>query len=467
MILAIWAAVVALAVVAVNAARRQGYARWFHPLSLPLAAITVMSLGGPLWVYLTHRPSGLLYDPGHAPLGASLLQVPLSGIACAALVLVIGGYFAGAGLALTMISPAEGRPAPPFRYQRMRQAGLALMAAAAGGRLLADFLGRGHSYGVNQFQYGPGAALAAAASEMVLPGLILVTMMAFGPEKPERMRDLLRGREWLALSVYALAVAGAGERSGLIAPAVYLAWAYGTQVRAIRVRWVIASVVVALAFGAVISGYRSGGGVRVPSPGVMAQDGAGDVSSAAWLTEQTVIHVPSAFPFAHGATYAAALEAQVPGPVARKTGATSRTAAAEFRDIISYSDPDQGFSEAFPAEAYLNFGMAGCVGAGMFLGFLLGWAWRRHRVPGFRAQDVLYPLLLAGLVYGFRSDALTQVKEVLYPALTVCAVVAWCRLRGNADVQESPLASRTSAQAEVRGKDGCGLQVSHQSAVSN
>ena len=48
---------------------------------------------------------------------------------------------------------------------------------------------------------------------------------------------------------------------------------------------------------------------------------------------------------------------------------------------------------------------------------------------GNEAADVLYPVLLAGLVYGFRSDALTQIKDVLYPMLIVTALMGWYRVR--------------------------------------
>ena len=87
------------------------------------------------------------------------------------------------------------------------------------------------------------------------------------------------------------------------------------------------------------------------------------------------------------------------------------------------------FAESLPSEAYLNFGLAGCVGAGLFLGALMGWAWRKHQATAVRARDLLYSVLPAGLIGGFRSDALGQIKEVLYPMLIVWVLMGLYRLR--------------------------------------
>jgi len=65
----------------------------------------------------------------------------------------------------------------------------------------------------------------------------------------------------------------------------------------------------------------------------------------------------------------------------------------------------------------------------VLLGAVVGWAWRRGRRVPASTRDVLYPVLLAGLAYGLRSDALTQVKDVLYPMLAVWLVTSWCQAR--------------------------------------
>ncbi len=421
---AAWCAAAALAVALIVAVTRRG--RWFHPLSLPLAAIAVMSLAAPLWVQATHEPAGLLYSPGYVPAGQPLAAA-LSATAWAALVLVVAGYLAGAAATLAIVTPTVPYAiGPEFRYRDMRRAGFALLATGAVSQALVTFLGAGTPYGADQLRYGLTSFLADAAATGMLAGLVVVTAAHTG--RVTGLRGLLRGREWAALGLYALAVALSGQRAGLIAPGVYLAWTYTTRVRTIPARWAVAALLLALYGGAVIAHYRTDGNLSPGSPTAVAASAAGDVSASAWLTEQTVMHVPSGAPYLHGSTYLAAAEGQLPGPVSRRLGVTSRTASAVFRDLISFYDPNQGFAESLPSEAYLNFGLPGCFGAGLFLGVLTGWAWRKYRaVPG-RARDVLYPVLLAGLIYGFRSDALTQVKDVLYPMLAVCALMACYRL---------------------------------------
>lgn len=428
---AVWGGTFAVAVAAVAAAVMKGHhAGWFHPLSLPLGAVAVMSLGAPLWVYVTHEPAGLLFDPGHAPANALPLAAAVSVTACEALALTLVGYLAGAAAALAVtpeLAPIKGELV--CRYGALRRTGFTLMACAALTEAALAIAGRGSAYGTNQTSYGAGAAAAAAVPLTLFAGLILVTVAAPHYGKPRRARDLLRGREWTALAVYNIATAAGGGRAGLIAPAVYLAWAVSTQVRVIPARWVLTAIAVALAAAAAIAGWRTGDSLSPGSPAAIARAAAGAVYSPAWLTQQTVARVPSQQPYLHGSTYVAALEGQLPGPLARVTGADSRTASARFRDLIDFTNPDEGFAESYTSEAYLNFGLPGCAAAGVLLGAVVGWAWRRcRRVPA-STRDVLYPVLLAGLAYGLRSDALTQVKDVLYPMLAVWLVTSWCQAR--------------------------------------
>jgi hypothetical protein len=429
-----WVAALVLALAALVALARKGrHAGWFHPLSLPFATLTLMSLGGPLWVYFTHQTVGLLYLTGYQPLMPSGLAAAVSVTACTALTLVMVGYLMGVGAAFVLTQQAK--PAvvdqrwPMFRYREMRRAGLTFMAVGAFSQLAVAVLARGTAYGANQLQYSLGSILGPGAATALLVGLILVTLTASHTTKPKRLRDLLRGWEWAALVLYVLTVALSGERAGLIAPTVYLAWVYSTQVRAIPLRWITAVALLAFITGSVITSYRADDGLSPGSPGVIARRAVGGVSSSAWLTQQTVIHVPSTVGYMHGSTYLAAVEAQLPGPLARAVGAPKRTASAVFRNLIGFYDPNQGFAESYPSEAYLNFGLAGCLGAGLFLGALMGWAWRKRRETATRARDLLYPVLLAGLVYGFRSDALTQIKDVLYPMVAMCVFMGWYRLR--------------------------------------
>ena len=370
--LAAWVAAVVMVVAALVALAHKGrHAGWFHPLSLPFATLTVMSLGAPLWVYFTHQAVGLLYDTGYQPPTASTLGVAVSVTACMALTLVVVGYLIGVGAALVLITQTKpavvDQRSPMFRYQDMRRAGFTLMAVAAVSQLAVAVLARGTTYGANQLQYGLPSILGAAAATTLLVGLILVTLTASHTTKLKSLRSLLRGWEWATLSLYILAVALTGNRAGLIAPTVYIAWVYSTQVRVVALKWIVAGLLLALITGTVISNYRQNNDLSPGSPSVVIQNAVGDVSSSAWLTQQTVIHVPSTEGYLHGSTYLAAVESQLPSPLARAVGAPTRTASAVFRNIIGFYDPNQGFAESYPSEAYLNFGLAGCLGAGLFL----------------------------------------------------------------------------------------------------
>ncbi len=276
---AVWGCAVAVDVAAVAAAVLKGrHAGWFHPLSLPLGAVAVMSLGAPLWVYVTHEPAGLLFDPGHAPANAPPLAAALSVTACEALALTVAGYLTGAAAALAVTrEPAPVKGGPVFQCGALRRAGFTLMACGALTAAALTIAGRGSAYGADQTSYSTGAAAAPAVPESLLAGLILVTVAAAHSGKPARARDLLRGREWTALAVYAMATAAGGGRAGLIAPAVYLAWAVSTQVRVIPARWVLTAIAVALAAAAVIAGWRAGDGLSPGSPAAVAQAAASDV----------------------------------------------------------------------------------------------------------------------------------------------------------------------------------------------
>jgi hypothetical protein len=416
-----------------------------------------MSLGAPLWVCFTRKSAGLLYDVGYQPANAPALAAAVSIRACEALTLVLAGYIIGAGVAIALIraaSPTTGSR-PIFRYREMRRAGLTLMAAGAVAQMVAAALTRGTAYGANQFQYGWRSVIDPSASTALLVGLILVTLTASHTTKPTRLRNLLRGREWAVLSLFFLAVALKGGRGELIAPAVYIAWAYSTQVRVIAIKWIVAGLVLALIGGTVISNYRQGAGLWPESPAVVLQNTVSGVSSSAWLTQQTVIHVPSTQGYMNGSTYLAAVEGQLPGPLSRALGVPTRTASTLFRDIIGFSDRNQGFAESYPSEAYLNFGLAGCLGAGLFLGALMAWAWRKRREIATRPRDLLYPVLLAGLIAGFRSDALAQIKDVMYPIFALWMLMRCYRLR--LAIADHPSSNHPSALAGFLNAPGHGV----------
>lgn len=425
--LAIWAvALSSVVIVLVSVSRGRDYA-WLHPLSLPFGMLAAMSLGAPLWVYITHSPVGLIYDTGHETASTSALAVAVSLTACEALTLVLAGYLAGSCLALTLTaSPQRSvlsqRPST-FRYGDMRRTGLLLMIAAAVSQIAIAALTRGTAYGVNQFQYGWPSILDPAAATLLLAGLALTTIAPSQTKRPKRLPELLSRSEWLTLFIYVSSVVLRGGRGELIAPAVYLAWIYNTQVHFIRFRWIGIGILLTIIAGSAISNWRDTNSLWPGTPSVVVQNALSAVNSSAWITQETILHVPSSQGYLHGSTYLAAVEGQIPGPLSRAAGVPARTASTRFREIIGFSNPNQGFAESYPSEAYLNFGLIGCLGAGVLFGALMGWSWRKCRTTAIRPLDLLYPILLAGLISGFRSDALTQIKDVLYPMLVLSIVM--------------------------------------------
>jgi hypothetical protein len=268
---------------------------------------------------------------------------------------VLFGYAVGVcGLRLLTSRPrsaALGPRSPAFRFADMRRAGLSFMGLGAVLQLAVAVMTRGAAYGVDQVQYGLPAMLTPAATTSFMAGLIAVTVVASHTCAPSRLRSLLHVPEWLMLALYFAGVAVTGQRGQLIAPVVYLAWVFGTRIRPIKLSWILIGLVCTLTVTAIISNYRDGQGVLPSSPSAVVQTALSDASFSAWLTEQTARHVPASYPFAHGSTYVAAVEGQLPGPVSRVVGAPTRTASAVFRQIIDFSDPNQGFAESYPSEA--------------------------------------------------------------------------------------------------------------------
>jgi len=131
-----------------------------------------------------------------------------------------------------------------------------------------------------------------------------------------------------------------------------------------------------------------------------------------------VERVPFETSFLQGSTYVASIERQLPGAIAVAVfGPPTNTASFEFRRLIGFSNPDAGFGFSLPSEGYLNFGLGGVLAAALMLGGLLGYAARRTAIRPTHARHLLYAILLATLPLSFRSDALQQIKTVLYPML--------------------------------------------------
>ena len=235
---------------------------------------------------------------------------------------------------------------------------------------------------------------------------------------------MLGTREDYALfAIFVVATFLAGRRGELVAPAIFALWVYHTRIRPIRVATAVLMVLaVALVFQGV-SGARVGfsfyGGA-----GVALNRTASSLGTPIFITSKLIERVPSRVPFARGETYLAALERQLPSPVSIALfGPPTNTGAFKFREILNYGDPNSGFGFSLPSEAYLNFGLGGALLIGGLVGLLFGYAYRRQGPDPTSAVHYLYPVLLATLPLGLRSDALTEIKMVAYPMIAIAIFI--------------------------------------------
>jgi hypothetical protein len=164
-------------------------------------------------------------------------------------------------------------------------------------------------------------------------------------------------------------------------------------------------------------------------------------------------YVPDSEPLRLGSTYVAALQRQLPGPIALEIlGPPTDTASFELRQMLGFYDPDAGFGFSLPAEGFLNFGLVGVVGACVVTGLLLGGSYAR-RPAGLpdRALHVLYPLIVASLPLSLRADAVQQIKTVLYPMVFAAVVFALARQGDEPEPVHRPLSCSNDRVPRVAG----------------
>ena len=203
-------------------------------------------------------------------------------------------------------------------------------------------------------------------------------------------------------------------------------WAHHTYVKRLRA-WTLALLIVFVLGVFTTVGYEREPTGTVGRPSVL-QSSLVDIASPTFITANVVSDVPAEHPYYLGTTYLAAWERQLPGFIANRilgspATATTPTGSFAYRDLIGFTNPNQGYGFAFPAESYINFGMPGVFLTGAGLGWLLAWSYRRCRADPSRAIHLLYPVLISTLPDGFRTDALGELKMVLYPMIILALVL--------------------------------------------
>jgi hypothetical protein len=97
-----------------------------------------------------------------------------------------------------------------------------------------------------------------------------------------------------------------------------------------------------------------------------------------------------------------------------------------YRELVGFTDPTQGWGFSEPTEAYLNFGFIGVLILAAAIGWLFGrsFLWASASDRRGRFATYVYPLLISYLPFGLRSDALGQLKSIIYP-LVIVGISVW------------------------------------------
>jgi hypothetical protein len=296
-------------------------------------------------------------------------------------------------------------------------------------------VGAVHHRGLNQLAATP--SLSALLDPTEISALILILTA----HRLARRDALMARLDWVLVAVLIVATGAHGSRGNAIELLLIVTLAHAYRRR--KVFAVVAGATVMAVFGVVVLQYRSAEAGHTVTTGA-AQILIGDMTVAAFSTGATAAVVPRDVPYAHGSTLVAALERQLPSPIAnRMFGPPDDTAASRFRELIGFTNQNAGIGYSIPAEGYLNFGRIGVLGICLLLGLAFAWAYARFDFSVGRTSRLLYAVLVAVLPFGLRSDSLGLIKSVLYSAIliqlaliaarqprhTVAALMAWLRPR--------------------------------------
>jgi len=398
-LLVAWALVVMLVFVSVRLANRD----WFFPFAFPFFYVGISLMAPVLYLSVLRRRLGIL-DPSDVSL--RLVEV---------FALTIVGL--GIGLAAGMlVKRSSDRPPRTLDYPRLLRWGRIGMALCLPAQAFEVFSRLGRPYGKGFVGFGLSQLIDNFASHVLFAAVILTVIANVHLRK-----SVLASLDVALLMSFTLSTLIIGSRAQMIAPAIFVMWAQHTFVRRIRLTWLLALTVFLLVVLQGVSGVR-GGGEFYTSGESSVERTLDDLSSPVFITGMLLDRFPSTQDFTGGSTYLAAVTRQLPSPVAvALLGPPDDTGSFVFRRSIGFINPDAGLAFSLPSEGYLNFGMAGVLAAGLAVGLIMGFAYREHGFPPVRARLLLYPVMVASLPLGLRSDALGQIKGVLYPLL----ILAW------------------------------------------
>jgi oligosaccharide repeat unit polymerase len=275
-------------------------------------------------------------------------------------------------------------------------------------------------YGANQFVYTSTTAIAVVGSSLFAVGCLL-TMYG---NTIRKARPLLLVDWALVVCIGFVNLVILGTRSEMIAAVVLFLWfrlRIGTKFHPGIVIGAIAGAAIVFV-GVAQYRIKSVGAVQYP----FIENLLVDTSSPTYLTSQVAALVPQHTGFYWGSTYLDSLGSMLPGFLSRALfGAPQGTGSMAYRQLTGFTDPSQSWSFSEPTEAYLNFGFIGVL----VLAIAIGWIFARSylwavNIRSGQFGSYVYPLLISYLPLGLRSDALGQLKSIVYP-LAIVAISIW------------------------------------------
>jgi hypothetical protein len=435
--------VAALALIGIQRSRTtSGFVDPFAPLAFPLIYVGFSFLA-PLW----------LADVLGQPLRGLGRSIPIAPDTVRLLIVGVVGFAAGAMVRFRSRERSGRRPVPPLSPERVLILGrfLLLVPLAISAERVA--VGAIHHRGLHQFATSPTGTLSALIDPTEISALVLI-LLAHRLSKRDRLMAPL---DWVLVGALILVTGAHGSRGNAIAVLLLLTLAHAHRRR--RMLAVVVGAIVIAVFGVVVLQYRSAEAGRTVTAGA-AQILIGDMTVAAFSTGATAAVVPRSVPYAHGATLGAALERQLPSPIANRLfGPPDDTAARRFRQFVGFTNENSGIGYSIPAEGYLNFGRFGVFGICLLLGLAFAWAYARFDFATPRTGALLYAILVAVLPFGLRSDSLGLIKSILYTAIfvqlalvaarrprkTIAGLMAWLQPRPTSAVG-SPVVGSPAAQ---------------------
>ena len=400
---------------------------WFNPFALPLVYVTVSLFAPVLFLTTLLRPLASLPPSAVSP---KLVMVFL---------LTVLGMTVGIVVSVLLTRRARVELRQNISYPRMLLLGRALTIIALVARASSAFLSWGTPYGEGVVSFGLGNFLDNLASSSFFGGMILVVVA-----NAHLTHNIWARFDIAAYLLFAVITLSVGSRGELIAPTLFVIYAHHTLVRRISLAPAMVMAFAAIFLFQGIAGVRSNtdfyGGSLPAIERVLTS-----VASPIYVTTELLAIVPSHYPHTNGSTYLAAMQRQLPGPLSvAMFGAPSATGTYVFRDLVGFDSPDAGVAFSLPSEGYLNFGMPGAFFVPLLVGLVLGYAFRKQVPVPTRALHLLYPVVVATLPLSLRSDALTQLKTVLYPILILYIAYRWIARSGKGS---RPQMTSTSGRA--------------------